>query len=374
MRALRRRGRARRTGARSSSRRRALSQPRRRSTSRATRRRRRIFSPRARSAAGPVRVEGVGRDSIQGDVRFADVLERMGAAGRDGRQLDRGAAPSGGKLQGVRPRPEPHSRRRDDAGGRWRCSPTARARLRNIASWRVKETDRIAAMATELRKLGATVEEGADYLRITAAARQLTPAPTIDTYDDHRMAMCFSLAALGGVPVRINDPGCVPRPFRTTSTRFAAICVGRARERSPPVIAIDGPSASGKGTVAQRVARALGFHYLDSGALYRLVALAALRARRATWTMPRRSPSSRATLDVQFQRRSASCWTAQDVTGRSAREERVGVAASRVAALPAVRAGAARPPAGVPAAARAWSPTGATWARSCSRTRRSRSS
>ena len=85
--------------------------------------------------------------------------------------------------------------------------------LRNIGSWRVKETDRIAAMATELRKLGASVEEGADYLRIAPPASRLTPNATIDTYDDHRMAMCFSLVALGGVPVRINDPRCVAKTF-----------------------------------------------------------------------------------------------------------------------------------------------------------------
>jgi len=83
--------------------------------------------------------------------------------------------------------------------------------LRNIASWRVKETDRIAAMATELRKLGAAVEEGADTLRVTPPLT-LRPA-TIATYDDHRMAMSFSLAALGGIKVRINDPGCVGKTF-----------------------------------------------------------------------------------------------------------------------------------------------------------------
>jgi 3-phosphoshikimate 1-carboxyvinyltransferase len=86
------------------------------------------------------------------------------------------------------------------------------SRLRNIGSWRVKETDRIAAMATELRKLGATVEERPDSLTITPPAK-LTPNVSIDTYDDHRMAMCFSLAALGGVAVRINDPGCVNKTF-----------------------------------------------------------------------------------------------------------------------------------------------------------------
>jgi len=96
--------------------------------------------------------------------------------------------------------------------------------LRNIASWRVKETDRITAMATELRKLGATVEEGGDYLRITPPhASGLTPHASIDTYDDHRMAMCFSLAALGGVPVRINDPKCVAKTFPEYFDVFASI-------------------------------------------------------------------------------------------------------------------------------------------------------
>jgi 3-phosphoshikimate 1-carboxyvinyltransferase len=85
------------------------------------------------------------------------------------------------------------------------------SRLRNIASWRVKETDRIAAMATELRKLGATVEEGSDYLGITPGV--LKPNVAIDTYDDHRMAMSFALVALGGVPVRINHPDCVAKTF-----------------------------------------------------------------------------------------------------------------------------------------------------------------
>ena len=94
--------------------------------------------------------------------------------------------------------------------------------LRNIASWRVKETDRISAMATELRKVGATVEEGADYIRVTPPAT-LTPNAVIDTYDDHRMAMCFSLVALGGVPVTINDPKCVAKTFPDYFERFAQI-------------------------------------------------------------------------------------------------------------------------------------------------------
>ena len=84
--------------------------------------------------------------------------------------------------------------------------------LRNIGSWRVKETDRIAAMATELRKLGARVEEGADYLKI-APPSAFNKNVLVETYDDHRMAMSFSLVALGGVPVRIDDPACVAKTF-----------------------------------------------------------------------------------------------------------------------------------------------------------------
>jgi 3-phosphoshikimate 1-carboxyvinyltransferase len=98
--------------------------------------------------------------------------------------------------------------------------------LRNIGSWRVKETDRIAAMATELRKLGAVVEEGADYLRLTPPA-QIRPA-AIDTYDDHRMAMCFSLASLDGAgrkgnKIRINDPKCVAKTFPDYFDAFAKV-------------------------------------------------------------------------------------------------------------------------------------------------------
>jgi 3-phosphoshikimate 1-carboxyvinyltransferase len=94
--------------------------------------------------------------------------------------------------------------------------------LRNIASWRVKETDRLAAMANELRKLGAVVEEGADFLRVTPPAGGLIANARIDTYDDHRMAMCFSLASFGA-PVRINDADCVTKTFPDYFKEFAAL-------------------------------------------------------------------------------------------------------------------------------------------------------
>lgn len=119
-----------------------------------------------------------------------------------------------------------------------------------------------------------------------------TPRNGIDTYDDHRIAMCFSLVALAA-PLRINDPGCVAKTFPDYFERFASVT------QPVPVIAIDGPSASGKGTVAARVAAALGWHYLDSGALYRLTALAARRAG-ISWDDEVQVAAIAAGLDVVF--------------------------------------------------------------------------
>jgi 3-phosphoshikimate 1-carboxyvinyltransferase len=157
---------------------------------------------------GPVRVQGVGSDSIQGDVGFADTLAAMGAV------VTRGA--DWIEVQGqvpLRAIDADFNRMPDAAMTAAMVALFAQgtSTLRHIGSWRVKETDRIAAMATELSKLGARVEVGPDWLSITPPTR-FTPA-TIDTYDDHRMAMCFALAALGGVPVRINDPACVRKTF-----------------------------------------------------------------------------------------------------------------------------------------------------------------
>jgi 3-phosphoshikimate 1-carboxyvinyltransferase len=157
---------------------------------------------------GPVRVEGVGRDSIQGDVRFIEVLERMGARVSMGEgwieacrgkelkpiDMDLNHIPDAAMTAAV-----------------MALFADGRSTLRNIASWRVKETDRLAAMAAELRKLGADVEEGPDFLKISPG--KLKAGVAIDTYDDHRMAMSFSLVSLGGVPVTINDPGCVAKTF-----------------------------------------------------------------------------------------------------------------------------------------------------------------
>ena len=158
-----------------------------------------------------MRVLGVGTLSIQGDIRFVDVLRDMGAVVRMGDDWIEAAAPGSGKLTAI----DADLNHIPDAAMTIAvCALFAEGitTIRNIASWRVKETDRIAAMATELRKCGAVVEEGADYIRITPPAA-LKADIVIDTYDDHRMAMCFSLVSLGGVSVRINDPGCVGKTF-----------------------------------------------------------------------------------------------------------------------------------------------------------------
>ena len=170
---------------------------------------------------GPVRVEGVGADSVQGDVRFADALALMGAQIEMGPNWIEARAPANGRLKAI----DLDCNAIPDAAMTLAVAALFAdgvTTLTNIASWRVKETDRIAAMATELRKIGATVEEGADFIRITPP-EILIPNAVIDTYDDHRMAMCLSLVTLGGVPLRINDPACVNKTFPEYFNIFAGI-------------------------------------------------------------------------------------------------------------------------------------------------------
>lgn len=276
---------------------------------------------------GPVRVEGVGEDSIQGDVRFTEALARMGAIIEMGPNWIEARAPKEG-LKGV----TLDCNHIPDAAmtlATVALFAQGETRLNNIASWRVKETDRIFAMATELRKLGVEVEEGEDYLRVIPPER-MKPA-AIDTYDDHRIAMCFSLAAFG-TPVRINDPGCTAKTFPEYFDYFAAVTV------PVPVITIDGPSASGKGTVAARVAEALGFHYLDSGMLYRLAALVAKEAGVA-WDDDPGVAALVSTLDVEF--REGGIFLGGQGNEREVsdliRTEDISDGASKVAALPGVR-------------------------------------
>jgi len=167
---------------------------------------------------GPVRVEGVGRGSIQGDVRFCEVLEAMGAhvaMGEDWIEAG-GRAPLRAFDLDLNHIPDAAM-----TAATLALFADGPCTARNIASWRVKETDRIAAMAAELAKLGAAVDAGPDYLRVSP--QRLRDGVAVDTYDDHRMAMSLSLAALGGVRVRINDPDCVAKTYPEYFAAFASI-------------------------------------------------------------------------------------------------------------------------------------------------------
>jgi len=282
--------------------------------------------------AGPVRISGVGEDSIQGDIRFIDAARLMGAqvnGGPNSLDVSRGAWP----LKAI----DLDCNHIPDAAmtlAVMALYADGTTRLRNIASWRVKETDRLAAMATELRKLGAQVVEGADFLTITPP-RDWKPA-SIHTYDDHRIAMCFSLATFNpaGVAVRIEDPKCVAKTF---PDYFEALfSVVQTPAPRIPVICVDGPTASGKGTLASHVAHKLGYHYLDSGALYRITAFAAVRAGLALDVAHEHSIAKMAeTLPVRFLG-SQVLLGEQDVTD-AIRTEEAGMNASKVSALPAVR-------------------------------------
>lgn len=181
-------------------------------------------------AGGPVRVEGVGRASVQGDVRFADVLEKMGARIEWGDDWIEARAPAAGRLVALNAdcNEIPDAAMTLAIAALFGDGPS---RLTGIGSWRVKETDRIAAMATELRKLGASVTEGEDWIEVGPPARWL-PAE-IDTYDDHRIAMCFSLAAASGVAVTINDPKCVAKTFPDYFERMASLVRPAARVPDP---------------------------------------------------------------------------------------------------------------------------------------------
>ena len=277
---------------------------------------------------GPLRIEGVGRDSIQGDIRFAEALEKMGAHIEMGANWIEARSPGSGKLSAI----DLDCNHIPDAAmtlaviALFAEGVTV---LRNIASWRVKETDRIHAMATELRKFGAVVEEGVDFLRIAPAQTPISaPLSSIDTYDDHRMAMCFSLTAFYGTSVRINDPNCVAKTFPDYFEYFARVT------KTVPVIAIDGPSASGKGTVAQMVAEKLGYHFLDSGSLYRLLALSARQQGVALDAESQLAVLARR-MNLRFEGK--EIWLDGRLVGNELRSEQCAMMASRVAKLPAVR-------------------------------------
>ena len=287
----------------------------------------------AADATRPLRIQGVGADSIQGDIRFVEAAQAMGAivhSEANALAVHRGAWPL--KAIDLDCNHIPDAAMTLAVMALYADGPST---LRNIASWRVKETDRIAAMAAECRKLGAQVDEGEDWLRIHPLAAGQWRAASIHTYDDHRVAMCFSLAAFNAdrVPVRIEDPKCVGKTFPDYfETLFAVTQAAQA----VPVICVDGPTASGKGTLASRVAQALGYHYLDSGALYRATACAALRAGLALDAAHEARIAGLArTLPVRFEG-DRVLLGGEDVSDEI-RSEQGGMNASAVSALPAVR-------------------------------------
>ena len=281
-----------------------------------------------------IKIQGVGADSIQGDIRFIDAARQMGAnvtSGPNWLEVRRGQWP----LQAI----DLDCNHIPDAAmtlAVMALYANGTTKLRNIASWRVKETDRIAAMATELRKLGATVVEGADFIAVTPpGSPQVWAAANIHTYDDHRVAMCFSLAAFNParLPVRIEDPKCVGKTF---PDYFEALFSVTSPATAVPVICIDGPTASGKGTLASETARRLGYRLLDSGSLYRITALAATRAGIAL--EPDNAPAIAimlGTLAIRFE--ADRVWLGDADVTDAIRTEEAGMNASRVSPFPEVR-------------------------------------
>ncbi|HEY1128298.1 MAG TPA: bifunctional 3-phosphoshikimate 1-carboxyvinyltransferase/cytidylate kinase [Roseateles sp.] len=282
----------------------------------------------------PLRIEGVGNESLQGDVRFIEAAAAMGAevkAGPNWLEVRRGAWPLKGITLDCNHIPD--AAMTLTVMALYADGPTT---LTNIASWRVKETDRIAAMATELRKLGATVDEGPDWIRVEPLRDW--KASAIHTYDDHRVAMCFSLAAFNGlvtdaaVPVRILEPHCVAKTFPDYfETLFGVVRVDAA---DVPVITIDGPTASGKGTLADEVGKALGFGVLDSGALYRVTGLA---ARRAGLDLDDGPAVAAIVPTLQLRFSEGHVFLGQEDVSARLRAEATGLLASQVAAHPEVR-------------------------------------
>ncbi len=286
------------------------------------------------ATSAPIRIEGVGSASLQGDVRFVEAAQAMGAlveAGPNWLEVRRGAWP----LRGI----DLDCNHIPDAAmtlavmALYADAPTT---LRNIASWRVKETDRIAAMANELRKLGASVDEGPDWLRVHPLLNW--QAAAIHTYDDHRVAMCFALAAFNAlvtihaVPVRILDPQCVAKTFPDYfETLFSVV---EAEPEDIPVITIDGPTASGKGTLTELVAAALGYAVLDSGSLYRACALA---AHQSGINLEDGSAVAAMAASLKLSFRAGRVWLDGMDISEALRSETTGLMASQVAVHPDVR-------------------------------------
>lgn len=287
-----------------------------------------------------IRIEGVGADSIQGDIRFVEAAQMMGAQITSGPNwLEVSKCPialANGALTAI----HLDCNHIPDAAmtlAVMALYAKGTTRLSNIASWRVKETDRIVAMATELRKLGASVVEGADFIEITPPAYDGWKRASIHTYDDHRVAMCFSLAAFNpaGLPVRIEDPKCVAKTF---PDYFEALfSVVQTPAANIPVLCIDGPTASGKGTLASELAHRLGYHYLDSGALYRITGLAAMRAG-LTLDAENEDAIAHLTTHLSLRFKTDQVLLDGEDVSETIRTEAAGMNASKVSVFPKVRA------------------------------------
>ena len=282
-----------------------------------------------------IRIEGVGAASIQGDIRFVDAARSMGAqvvSGPNWLEVSRGAWPL--KAIDLDCNHIPDAAMTLAVMALYAKGTTT---LRNIASWRVKETDRIVAMATELRKLGATVKEGADWICITAPTQvQDWQEASIHTYDDHRVAMCFALAAFNParLPLRVLDPKCVAKTF---PDYFEALfSLAQAAPERIPVLCVDGPTASGKGTLAAKLAARLGYHYLDSGALYRVTGLVARRAGLAL-NLEHEAAIAALAAELPLRFEGDQVWLGHEDISDAIRSEAAGMDASSVSALPAVR-------------------------------------
>jgi 3-phosphoshikimate 1-carboxyvinyltransferase len=289
-----------------------------------------ISIPAKGQKSSVIRIDGLSENAMQGDIRFVDAARLMGVeitSGANHLEVRQGAWPL--KAIDLDCNHIPDAAMTLAVMAMYADGPTT---LRNIASWRVKETDRIAAMACELRKLGATVTEGLDFIHITPPKLQDWKSASIETYDDHRVAMCFSLAAFNpaGVAVRIEDPKCVAKTFPDYfETLFSVVT-----PRHVPVICVDGPTASGKGTLAGRLAEQLGFHYLDSGALYRLTALASERSGIA-WEDEQALTQLAKNLPVEFE--AGAILLGGDDVSDAIRTEHIGIGASKVSVYASVR-------------------------------------
>lgn len=288
----------------------------------------------AGAISGHCRVEGVGAKSIQGDKAFADVLIAMGAeVTMEDYAIEVRSQPLKGGEFNLNHIPD--AAMTIAMVALYAEGPTT---ITDIGNWRIKETDRLTAMATELRKVGATVDEGEDWIRVTPPEQ--FKHGKIETYNDHRMAMCFALLAYSEVGVTIHDPDCCSKTYPRFFQDFLGMNEIKKEEQHAPVITIDGPGGAGKGTICRLVAEKMGWHLLDSGAIYRVLAIASMHHEVAVSDEDSLAALAQY-LDVHFVANEETQLThiileGEDVTD-TIRTEEVGNLASQLATIPVVR-------------------------------------